>query len=176
MALHATIAGPYGMTHRPRNTGTTYSTGETKDGFVIRWKFSKHLIKGTAWAETVVDAVYQGGEVFLDFVSVQAYHMAFHTSWSQLGWPYSTVTGRIGYIGAMDVGSGFTGATVLTAISDTTAAEVLSPATFTAMESVIREDHEVTSNLNSRLRVVPISMRLFPYDTGSSNYGYFSYT
>lgn len=119
-------------------------------------RVSKRLITGDAYADSAIDGIYRGGNVFLTFVGMEyASAIAVFTIYGAVG--------ILGQVGRLDVGSTIAAATVLTAVSGTTAAAA--PATLTASQSIIAEDLNMELVYASKERYVPLTLRLYPYSS-----------
>lgn len=161
MALATVVAGPYTCTYN------SSSVGQQEDGFRLRWQFSQQNITSNTYGDSVIDAVLRGANVFLQFTGIE------YASAAPLMWPVGTL-GLMGLVGRMVEGSTLSKATVLTAVSGTTAAS--SPATLTASKTFLSENSQNDIQFASRARYVPIELRLYPYDTASSAFGWFTTT
>ena len=151
MALDTLVAGAY--------TGTYNSTGVgvTQKGFELSQTFKTELIDETdQWGLTTIDAVYRGGDAFLQFESraYKAGSTAPFAPWGALG-VISTTAAPIGRLA-----SAVAAATVLTAVANTPAAAA--PASLTASLSLLAENFDGKLLFDSRLRNVPVRLRLYP--------------
>lgn len=163
MALASLISGPY--------SGTWNSTdvGQQEDGFRLRQQVNKQTVRSNSYGDSAIDAVYRGGDCFLIFTGIEFLVM------KAVMWPYGAF-GVMGQVGRLDVGSSIAQAAVLTAVSGTTAyAASGAVATLTATQSIVDENLNAEMAFASRLRVVPVTMRLYPY-TSSSNTVWFTVT
>ena len=150
----AFIAGQYTA------TWNALALGQTADGYRLSHQFFKRLITGDAFAQSPQDAVYQGAEVTLSARLIEYNAAAVQT----LKWPYSATPWTMGVIGRLDVGSAIAKSLVLTAIAGTPAAAT--PATITALLSILQEGFPVEVLFAPDLREVPLRMRIYPSTQG----------
>lgn len=156
MALASLIAGPY--------SGTWNSTdvGQQEDGFRLRQQVNKSLVRSNSYGDSAIDAVYRGGDCFLIFTGIEFLAM------KAVMWPFGSF-GVMGQVGRLDVGSTIAKAAVLTAVSGTTAySESGAVATLTASQTIVDENLNAEMAFASRLRVVPVTMRCYPYSSAGS--------
>lgn len=161
MALATVVAGNY------TNTYNSTSLGQVEDGFRLRWQLAKQNVMSDSYGDTVIDSVLRGANVFLLFTGIE------YTAASAAMWPIGAL-GLIGQVGRMVEGSSLSKATVLTAVSGTTAASA--PASLTASKTFLSENAQTEILMANRARTVPIELRLYPYDTASSAFGWFTTT
>lgn len=148
------IAGAFTVTYNAN------SVGQLANGLKLSHEFFKRLITGDSFAETPQDGVYRGGQMFIDFTMLE-----YNATGAQLAfWPYSATIFTLGTVGRLDVGSSLAKSLVLTAVAGTTAATV--PATQTHLTSILREGFPVDVLYAPDLREVPISMRIYPNNSG----------
>jgi hypothetical protein len=164
MALDTFIAGRYSQTYNAVDTGIT------EEGYTLSQDSAAHLINNTdAYGDSIIDWVYRGGNVTLQFES-KAYKAGSMTPfwpWGAMG-VMSTAAAPIGRL-ASDVAS----AMVLTSTAATPA--VTSPATLTASKSILAPNSPANLLFNSKVRNVPIRLQLLPY-LSSSTYIWFATT
>lgn len=159
MALGTFIAGPYTSAY------ASSSLGMAQDGFQIRLRNEKELVnQSDIYGDTILDSVYRGGNCTVSLVGIEFGKMGQKSAI----WPFGELNnsslpamGFLGTVGYMDVGSSLYAALVLTAVAGTTAAAT--PATMTANQAVMAEQTEIEYAMTSRLRTVPLTMRLYPY-------------
>lgn len=151
------IAGPYTVQYKAA------TVGQARD-ITIEHFVNKQLVTGDNLGSTPQDAVYQGMEVFCDFILIEHNVDGART----LFWPYDVTDGEPGQIGRMDVASGIAGNLVLTAVAGTTAAAL--PATLTAARAVLAEGFPVRILYAPTLREVPVRMRFYPDTTNDRFY------
>lgn len=161
MPLGTFIAGPYTSTY------ASTSLGLTQDGFMVRLRPEKELVnQSDIYGDTILDAVYRGGNCTVSLIGIE-----FSAMNAKGGvWPFGEANnssvaamGFLGTVGFMDVASSMFKALVLTAVAGTTAAST--PATMTASQAIMAEQSETEYQMTSRLRTVPLTMRLYPYTT-----------
>ncbi len=147
------IAGQYTTTYN------SVSVGITQEGFELQIESTnQNVTPSDAYGDSIIDMVYRGGNVHLQFEGL-AYKAGAITPF----WPWGAI-GTMGVIGrlASDVAS----STVMTALTGTPA--VASPATVTASKSILASNNPARLLFNSKLRTVPIRLILLAYDSGGS--------
>lgn len=148
------IAGAYTGTYN------AVAVGFTQKGFELAQTFKLELIDETdVYGLTTIDAVYRGGDAFIQFES-RTYKAGATTPfapWGALG-TISTTAAPIGRLA-----SAVASATVLTAVANTPAAAA--PASLTASLSILAENFDGKLLFDSRLRNVPVRLRLYPSGT-----------
>lgn len=161
MALETLIAGPYSGTYN------SVDVGVTENGYEIQQESSVQDITPTdLYGDTVIDSVYRGGNVFLQFES-KAYKTGSITPF----WPWAAL-GLHGTSGRL--GSNVASAMVLTAKAGTTASTT--PATLTGSKSILAPNSPARLLYSSVLRTVPVRLRVYPVDTGGGVIGWFTMT
>jgi hypothetical protein len=145
--------------------------GITESGYEIQTESSAEMVNQTdAYGDSVIDAVYRGGNWFIQFTS-KAYKAGSITPfwpWGSLGVLLTTAAplGRL----ASDVAA----ATVLTAVANTPAAAA--PATLTASKSILAPNSPARLLFDSRVRNVPVRLQLLPYVITTGTYGWLTTT
>lgn len=164
MALDTFIAGRYSGTYN------SVDVGITENGYTLTIDSSAQMINQTdAYADSVIDWVYRGGNAHLQFES-KAYKAGSITPfwpWGALG-VLRTNAAPIGRL-ASDVAS----AMILTATAATPAAA--SPASLTASKSILAPNNPASLLFDARVRNVPVRLQLLPY-ASSSDHIWFSTT
>jgi hypothetical protein len=143
------------------------SVGQIQDGITIEHFVNKQLITGDNWASTPQDAVYQGMEVFVEFVLME---------YDQAGaldvfWPYHGTFGTSGTIGSLDTGLARSllldhtqiGSGPTLGFGTTAAAQ---PTTLQADFAVLAEGFPVRMLFAPAHRTIPIRLRLYPSEAG----------
>ncbi len=128
--------------------------GICEEGYELSTTSSAEMVeKSDAYGDSVIDGVYRGGNYFLQFMTLA------YTKGTNPFWPYSTM-GQMGVIGRMlsDIATTMS----LTAVLNVT------PNTLTASKSILAENFDAKLLYTSRLRKVPIRLRLLPYLVSSS--------
>lgn len=161
MALATVVAGAYTAAYNSSDVG------QQEEGFRLRWQFATQNIMSDTYGDTVIDSVLRGANVFLSFTGIE------YSDAAAVMWPVGTL-GLMGLCGRLVEGSSLSKATVLTAVSGTTAAST--PATLTASKTFLSENAQNELLFANKARYVPIELRLYPYDTGSSAFGWFTTT
>lgn len=125
--------------------------GITEDGFELTSSSSQELINmSDAYGDSVIDGVYRGGNHFLDFTCLS------YTKGIPPYWPWAAF-GAMGLVGRMasdnarpmSISSVLAGANVPLSLSTT--------------YSLLRENLDRRLIFSSKLRKVPIGLRLLPY-------------
>ena len=163
-ALDTFVAGRYSGTYN------TVDVGITEEGYTLTQDSAAHMINNTdAYGDSIIDWVYRGGNVSLQFES-KAYKAGSTTPfwpWGALG-VMRTNAAPIGRL-ASDVAS----AMVLTDVDATPAATF--PATLTASKSILAPNNPAGLLFNSKVRNVPVRLQLLPY-ASSTDHIWFSTT
>jgi len=147
------LAGRYNVTLG----GST--VGQLADGTRITHSFSKRLITGDNWGDTVQDAILRGCNMFAMYRLLE-YNA---TSGRLAFWPYgSSYLNMSTVIGTLD--SANASQLVLTALAGTPAAAT--PASVTFPLAILAEDFDVEILFAADLREVPIRQRLYPNSSG----------
>lgn len=154
MSLGTFIGGPYSGVY---GSGPT-AMGLVRDGFRYRQDVAESEVRGDAYGDSILDTFYRGGNAFLTLVGCE------YSKMTGLAFLFGGGTfGNMGLVGRSSE-SQVAVAVVLSATSGTPAAA--SPASVTASKAVVTSS--VDLDFASRLREVPLTLRLFPY-TSSSN-------
>ena len=154
------IAGQYTVTYDTIGEGTPNTIGQIESGFTIEHFQNKRLITGDNEGLTAQDAVFQGHEVFIEFVLME-YRDASDTT-RPVFWPYHANFGTQGVVGRLDVASSIALQLILTVVAGTTAAVAAAPTSLTAPRAILAEGFPVRMSLAPDLRDIPIRMRLYP--------------
>ena len=159
MPLDTFIAGAYLSTYN------TIDTGITERGYELQQDSNAQAIGPTdAYGDSVIDLVYRGGQVHLQFES-----KAYKSGSIAPFWPWATL-GTMGVIGRL--ASNVAVAEVLTATAGTPAAAA--PTSLTALKAILAENYPARLLYNSELRHVPIRLRCLPYDSGGGTIKWFA--
>jgi hypothetical protein len=165
VALDTFIAGRYSGTY------AAVDVGITREGYEITLDTEIEEIGETdAWGQSVIDGIWRGGNCFLQFVST-----AYKAGSLAAFWPYGGSIAAAGVLGILvddsiaapnklpigQLASNIAKAFVLTAAAGTPAATT--PATLTANLALLARNFSGRLLYNSKLRDVPIRLRLFPY-------------
>lgn len=153
MALDTFVSGAYSSAYN------SVSVGITQGGFELQQESrGEDIAESDVYGRTIIDSVYQGGNVYLQFES-----LAYKAGSISPFWPWSTL-GRLGIIGRL--ASDVAVAMVLTATAGTPAAAA--PATLTGSKSILSANYNGRLLFHSRLRTVPVRLQLLPYDSGGN--------
>lgn len=161
MALDVFIAGRYSHTYN------SVDTGITRDGFELQQDSRAEEISETDLAgETLIDFVYRGGRVTLQY-NGKAYKAGALTPF----WPWGAM-GVLGVIGrlASDVAL----ASVLTSTAGTPAATA--PASLTGTKAILAPNNPARLLFSSKVREVPVRLELLAYDSGGGALKWFTST
>lgn len=147
MALDTFVAGAY------LHTFAGASSGLSEDGYTLDQEMPQEEVRGDYYGESVIDAVIRGGNVLLQFDSLayKAGSIAAMLPGSSLG-----AMPQPGLL-ATDLAS----ASVLSATAGTPAANA--PASLVASKSLVAPGQNSQLRYQSRLRKVPVRLRLYPY-------------
>jgi len=138
--------------------------GMTRQGHEIEVQLKADLIDETdLYGLTMVDAVMRGGDAFYNAVFREYKAGPISILTRPFGGTLGLLTNAANPIGTLL--SDKAQALVLTATAGTPAA--LTPATLTASKAILAENYPVKIVHDSRLKELPIRMRLFPYVSGS---------
>ena len=134
--------------------------GITEQGYELQQDSkSEDISESDAYGASLIDWIYRGGNVSLQFESL-AYKAGSRTPF----WPWNATLGRMGVIArlASDVAL----AMVLTATAATPAAAT--PATLTASKAILAPNNPARLLFHSKLRKVPVRLACFPSDSGGN--------
>lgn len=132
--------------------------GIQESGFELQFEPKERLInQSDAYADTIIDAIYAGGDHYLQFTAL-GYKSGSYTPM----WPFGAL-GVFGVIGRLH--SDLAQAFVLTSTTGTPA--VATPATLTASKALLAANSNPRLLFDTSLRKVPIRLRLYPYDSGA---------
>lgn len=148
------IAGQYTATL----AGSTM--GQIKAGLTVEHTVFKRLITGDNFGQTPQDAVFQGMQVFIQYVLLE-YNQ---TKTAAAMWPYGSTYLTMGVVGRTDVGSSVVGQLILTAVSGTPASAA--PASVTLPSAILAEGYPVGLLFGVDLREIPIRQRVYPNSSG----------
>jgi hypothetical protein len=149
--------------------------GQVSAGFTLEHVVSKQLITGDNEGDSVQDAVYRGHNCFIEFTMMEY----DENGALDVFWPYDAAHGNQGVIGRMDVqtsGGAVAGDLVLTVVAGSPADQAAGtdgPQTLTAQHAILAEDFPVRMLMAPALRDIPVRLRLYPYDRGSSTIAFF---
>ena len=158
MALEEMTTGPYTSTYN------TAERGLSREGYNLQHSIRQQNIEGTDhYGDSLIDYVWRGANVTCDF-TVLSFKKAIAAT---VLWPFAgnlyvlkntaTPIGRL----ASDLAK----VLVLTVSANTPAAAVgFGPATLTADKAIMAPGANFRQLFDSRLREVPISLTLLPYD------------
>lgn len=142
------------------SSATPLWIGATARGFTLKSSMSAEPVEGDIWGGSVVDIIYRGGNMHIVWDAI-----AFRYGSLVPFWPWSTI-GTMGTVGRL--GSVYGGGLVLVAAPGTTAADF--PAigqvhlqSISAANAILQENNAFDLVFDSRLRRVPVALRLLPY-------------
>ena len=172
MATNTFIAGPY------TNIYNSISAGLTENGFEIRFRPELQLVnQSDIYGDTILDSIYRGGNCLMSFTCIEwgktlANALIWPYAAAKAASPYLATQGFMGTVGKMTIGSTLHKTTLLTAVGAAgqptgqmagTTTATATPATFEALNSALAEGSDVAYMMTSRLRTVPVVLRLYPY-------------
>jgi hypothetical protein len=164
VALETIRAGRYSGTYNAVDVGVTQA------GYTLSVEGKAEVIEQTdAFAQSIIDILYAGGNAFLDFVSI-AYKPGSVTPfwpWGAMG-VMATAAAPISRLGS-DVAS----AMVLTDTDNTPAATF--PATITAPKAILAPGFNGQLLYNSKIRTVPVRLLFLP-TLASTTYSWWTET
>jgi hypothetical protein len=188
MALDTFIAGRYSGAYGP--TGSLVDVGLTGQGYEIQQDSELDDIGETdMFGMTVIDAIFRGGNCHIQFESL-TYKAGSLTCY----WPYGGALGGVGVLGTLWDTTALNGGippgqlasniAMIFTLSPTTGTPALPtaagggfPKSLTANLALLAKNNNARLLFNSKLRTVPIRMRLYPYTTGTSpNFKYVWFT
>lgn len=150
MPLAAAVAGPYTCSHNGA------SPGITRDGFRLNIERFKTPIQSDYYGESVIDSVLRGGNVSMTWEGIE--YTAALAVLTNHQFAAQVLAGKL------DVASSLVETTTLTAIAGTQAAT--NPYTLSTTHSVLMEG-QTELLFAAQLRTVPISLRLYPYESSN---------
>lgn len=162
MALGTFIAGRYSATWDPPGATGATDLGIMREGYTVMWSLSVEPINNTdAYGDMWIDDISRGiTDCFIECEGIEwkTGPLLAATPLEALS-PTGSDYLAPGVIGRL--GSDLAGATILTATTATPAAST--PATLTATYSKLAENFPVRLLANSKLRTVPLKLRVYPY-------------
>lgn len=181
-SLVAPISGRYSASYG--TAGAEVSLGCLQNGVRLVQSVSKQVITCDTYGDSVVDAVYRGGNVSISLEGIE-YEKAVAAVW-----PYGDIVsgthpdiGHMGLVGRMDVASSLTQSLLLEAAQGTPAnptGVAGSPFSIQVPYAMIDEGQRTELLLANMLRTVPLVFRCYPYTddaapTSSANWKWFEY-
>lgn len=166
MALDAFVAGRY------LGTYNAVDVGSTDEGYEIQQESAwENITPSDAWGDSIVDGVYRGGNVHIQFLS-----KAFKAGSTTPFWPWETIGVMQTYGGAAVTPIGRLASAVAQAMAltnvpgtayNTTGALVI--ATLTATKSILAAGFSANILFNSKLRKVPVRLMCLPTEATVSS-------
>jgi len=158
MALEDMTTGPYTSVYN------TSPLGLSREGYNLQHSIRQQNVEGTdLYGDTLIDYVWRGANVTVDF-TVLSFKKAIAAS---VLWPFGNNLYVLGNT-ANPIGrlaSDLAKVLLLTVQPNTPAAAVgFGPATLTANKAILAPGANFRQLFDSRLREVPISLTLLPYD------------
>lgn len=166
MALGTLISGRYSAAY------DAVDAGMTRQGHEIEVSLKQEMVdESDLYGLSVIDAVLRGGDCFYqaNFREYKAGSLGIFTA--PFGGTLGLLANAANPLGVL--ASNLAKALVLTSTTGTPAAAA--PATLTASKALLAENYPVKLLFDSRLREVPVRMRLYPY-TNSTDTIWFSTT
>jgi len=136
------------------------SLGCVQNGIRMVQQVSKQVITCDTYGDSVVDAVFRGGNVSVILEAIE-YGQAVGAMW-----PYGSNPSIMGLCGRLDVGSSIAQSLLLSAVQGTPANPAGtsgSPLTMQAPFAIIDEGQRTEIMLANMLRTVPLVFRLYPW-------------
>lgn len=157
MALATIVAGGYTATY------AAAAMGQQEDGFRLRLSFAKEEIRSNTYGDSVIDAVYRGGNCFLSAIFIERSSVIANAAISPFN-PYGTsgvtsAPGFMGLVGRLDFG--LSQSIVLTAIATLPAASAI--ASLTATNAIIDQNLSTEMSMANRASYLQLTFRLYPY-------------
>ena len=151
--LNTAIAGPYTIKYGGLDVGAV-----GPEGIRLRHTWGAEDITGDAHGDSVIEQVYRGGNLFIQVESLERTVNSINAFW-----PYAAL-GRMGVIGRL--GTAIAKEFKMTAIAGTTASSAPSPSILTFPSVLIEQGSANELLYASRLRRVPLLLRVFPVEDG----------
>lgn len=144
--------------------------GVTDEGYSLQQDSAASLINNTdAYGDSVIDWIYRGGNVFLQFNSLAAKAGSYSPFW-----PWGTL--GVMFAAASPLGrlaSAVAQSMVLSSVASTPAASgAFAPNTLTGSLSILAPNNPASLLFNSKLRTVPVRLQLLP--SGSTTVSWFA--
>lgn len=152
MALATIVAGGYTATY------AAAAMGQQEDGFRLRLSFAKEEIRSNTYGDSVIDAVYRGGNCFLSAIFIERSSVIANAAISPFN-PYGAAPGFMGLVGRLDFG--LSQSIVLTAIATLSAASAI--ASLTATNAIIDQNLSTEMSMANRASYLQLTFRLYPY-------------
>lgn len=150
------IAGPYALTYNAQSLGTI---AQPIDFELMQFG---QRIEGNHLGRSLLDGVYQGGDLFLNFILNEFDAAAARSAF----WPFAASFGLVGQPGALY--SSFAQALVLTALAGTNA----TPATLTFTKAVLAPNVPIRTLLGAAHKTIPLRMQVLPTGAGTEQSPY----
>lgn len=156
------IAGRFSATYDPPGGTTATDIGIMQEGYTLSWRIAAQAIQPSdQHGDAFIDGVLRGiSDMFLESESLEAKTGSYLALTPLQALAATGVT----YIGPGVIGrlmSDVAGITILTSTAATPAAST--PASITATYSHLAENFDARLLLNSKLRTIPLRMRILPY-------------
>lgn len=141
------IAGHYTLTYGGS------SLGIIEDALELELQHSVDEIRGDPLGDTIIDGVYRGGNMYLNFVLQEADAAGV----AALIWPYNATFGVVGTPGVLM--TSVDAALVMTQLAGTTS----TPASLTFTSCILAPNFPIRMLYGTRLRNIPIRMLCMPF-------------
>ena len=158
-AISSTIYQAAGLV--PANaSGIPSWIGATNRGFTLISTMAADVVEGDLWGGSVVDIIYRGGNMILewDAIAFRAGSVVPFWPWGQLG-----TMGTIGRLGSVVGGSIVLVAAPNTPAAGTPAIGQIVISSISAPNAILHEGYAAQMAFDSRLRKLPIKLRLMPF-------------
>jgi hypothetical protein len=175
VALDTFTAGSYSSAY------AATACGITEGGYELTFETqAENIAESDRFGQSLIDLIWRGGSATLDAV-----FLAYKPGSLSVFWPYGGAINAAGVLGILEdttiaapnklpigsLGSDIAKALVLTVVAGTPAASN-GPfnSTLTANKALLRPGFPGKLVLNSKLKKVPVSLVLLPYDAGGGIY------
>ncbi len=138
--------------------------GMSRTGFTLHTQSTAEVVEGDALGGSVIDLIYRGGNVFLSWDAISFRPGAIVPSWP---WAMLGSVGTLGRLGSAVGGTLFMAAAPLTPASGNPTVGQLIINSLTARNAILAENFRMDWLFDTRLRRIPVQMRLLPFVLGS---------
>lgn len=166
--LAAVIAGGY------TSTWNSVAMGQQEDGFRLRVSFAKEEVRSNTYGDSVIEAVYRGGNCYLQGIFIERAAVMKVAAISPFN-PYSAAVGAMGLVGRLDWALSMP--IVMTAIGSLATAGTNGIASLTAANAAIDQNQSTEVVMANRASFLNLTFRLYPAGTnGGSDAVWFAVT
>ena len=149
------VAGAY------RGTLGGLALGQAEDGITFEFIYEGESVVGDNLARSVFDVVYQGGNVFMQGMFIEANVAGLYATitGATAVSMWDTTFGKVGKVGTLAQVDGKAQPLVLTKVSGTSAQF----ATITAEQAIIAPGFPISQLLGNHIHRIPLRFQLLPY-------------